>query len=162
MRLLPCGPPMIPPDVFYAGLHKVVAAAAGFITDPEGRVLLVKPNYRDHWGWPGGHVDEGESPEAACGRELREELGLSLPVGPLLVVNWVDPLDDRPIPLVHFLFDCGTLADGDGVVLQEEELDGFGFFTAREADALMPSYLSARLHAAQAARTAGSVVYLSP
>ncbi len=153
---------MIPPDVFYAGLHKVIAAAAGFITDSEGRVLLVKPNYRDHWGWPGGHVDEGESPEAACGRELREELGLSLPVGPLLVVNWVDPLDDRPMPLVHFLFDCGTLADGDGIVLQEEELDGFGFFTAREADALMPSYLAARLRAAQAARTAGTVVYLSP
>ncbi|MCT9932324.1 NUDIX hydrolase [Planotetraspora sp. A-T 1434] len=151
---------MIPADVFYAGLNKVVAAAAGFMTDPSGRVLLVKPNYRDHWGWPGGHVDEGESPEEACGRELLEELGLTPPVGRLLVVHWVPPLDDRPIPLVHFLFDCGTVADGDGVVLQAEELDAYGFFTAEEAAGIMPSYLTARLAAAERARAARTTVYI--
>ncbi|MEW9527547.1 NUDIX domain-containing protein [Microbispora sp. NPDC049125] len=153
---------MIPADVFYAGLHKVVAAAAGFITDPSGRVLLVKPNYRDHWGWPGGHVDEGESPEAACGREVLEELGLTTDVGRLLVVQWVPPLDDRPVPLVHFLFDCGTVNDGASVVLQAEELEGYGFFTAEEAGSLMPSYLVARLLAAESARASGTTVYLRP
>ncbi|MFI7629153.1 NUDIX domain-containing protein [Microbispora rosea] len=161
---------MIPADVFYAGLFKVAAAAAGFLTDSSGRVLLVKPGYRDHWGWPGGHIDEGESPEAACGRELAEELGLTRQVGRLLVVQWVPPLDDRPIPLVHFLFDCGTFDDGTGedgtgedgtrVVLQEEELDDYGFFTAEQAASLMPAYLVARLTAAQRARATGETVYL--
>ncbi|GIH46397.1 ADP-ribose pyrophosphatase YjhB, NUDIX family [Microbispora rosea] len=156
---------MIPADVFYAGLFKVAAAAAGFLTDSSGRVLLVKPGYRDHWGWPGGHIDEGESPEAACGRELAEELGLTRQVGRLLVVQWVPPLDDRPIPLVHFLFDCGTFEDGTGedgtmVVLQEEELDDYGFFTAEQAASLMPAYLVARLTAAQRARATGETVYL--
>ncbi|MEV5743640.1 NUDIX hydrolase [Microbispora rosea] len=156
---------MIPADVFYAGLFKVAAAAAGFLTDSSGRVLLVKPGYRDHWGWPGGHIDEGESPEAACGRELAEELGLTRQVGRLLVVQWVPPLDDRPIPLVHFLFDCGTFDDGTGedgtrVVLQEEELDDYGFFTAEQAASLMPAYLVARLTAAQRARATGETAYL--
>lgn len=151
---------MIPADAFYAGLFKVAAAAGGFVTDPSGRVLLVKPGYRDHWGWPGGHIDEGETPEEACGRELAEELGLTRPVGRLLVVHWVPPLDDRPIPLVHFLFDCGTFEDGMGVALQEEELDDYGFFTAEEAAALMPAYLVARLEAAQRARATGETVYL--
>ncbi|MEU8175028.1 NUDIX hydrolase [Microbispora hainanensis] len=156
---------MIPADAFYAGLFKVAAAAAGFLTDSSGRVLLVKPGYRDHWGWPGGHIDEGESPEAACGRELAEELGLTRQVGRLLVVQWVPPLDDRPIPLVHFLFDCGTYdegtgEDGTGVVLQEEELDDYGFFTAEQAATLMPAYLVARLRAAQRARATGETVYL--
>ncbi|MEN3537957.1 NUDIX hydrolase [Microbispora sp. ZYX-F-249] len=151
---------MIPADAFYAGLFKVAAAAAGFITDTSDRVLLVKPGYRDHWGWPGGHVDEGESPEAACRRELAEELGLTRPVGRLLVVQWVPPLDDRPIPLVHFLFDCGTFRDGAGVVLQQEELDDYGFFTADQAASLMPAYLVARLTAAQRARDTGETVYL--
>ncbi|MBB2744779.1 UNVERIFIED_ORG: 8-oxo-dGTP pyrophosphatase MutT (NUDIX family) [Microbispora rosea subsp. rosea] len=156
---------MIPADTFYAGLFKVAAAAAGFLTDSSGRVLLVKPGYRDHWGWPGGHIDEGESPEAACGRELAEELGLTRPVGRLLVVQWVPPLDDRPIPLVHFLFDCGTFEDGTGedgtgVVLQEEELDDYGFFTAEQAASVMPAYLVARLTAAQRARATGETVYL--
>lgn len=151
---------MIPADVFYASLFKVAAAAAGFITDASGRVLLVKPGYRDHWGWPGGHVDEGESPETACGRELLEELGLVLPVGRLLVVQWVPPLDDRPVPLVHFLFDCGTVEDGLSVVLQEEELDDYGFFTAEEAVPLLPAYLVARLTAARRARETGTTAYL--
>ncbi|KAB8185934.1 NUDIX domain-containing protein [Microbispora catharanthi] len=156
---------MIPADTFYAGLFKVAAAAAGFLTDSSGRVLLVKPGYRDHWGWPGGHIDEGESPEVACGRELAEELGLTRPVGRLLVVQWVPPLDDRPIPLVHFLFDCGTFEDGTGedgtgVVLQEEELDDYGFFTAEQAASVMPAYLVARLTAAQRARATGETVYL--
>lgn len=153
---------MIPADAFYAGLFKVAAAAAGFLTDSSGRVLLVKPGYRDHWGWPGGHIDEGESPEAACGRELAEELGITRPVGRLLVVQWVPPRDDRPIPLVHFLFDCGTVEDGTDVkvVLQEEELDDYGFFTAEEAASLMPAYLVARLTAAQRARRTGETVYL--
>ncbi|MEZ0076567.1 NUDIX domain-containing protein [Planotetraspora sp. GP83] len=151
---------MIPADVFYAELNKVVAGACGFITDPSGRVLLVKPNYRDHWGWPGGHVDEGELPEEACGRELLEELGLAPPVGRLLVVHWVPPLGDRPIPLVHFLFDCGTVADGDSVVLQAEELDGYGFFTADEAAGIMPPYLMAQLAAAERARAAGTTAYI--
>jgi 8-oxo-dGTP diphosphatase len=153
---------VIPADIFYAQLNKVVAAAAGFITDPAGRVLLVKPNYRDHWGWPGGHVDDGESPEAACAREILEELGLSPAVGRLLVVQWVPPQDDRPIPLIHFLFDCGTVVDGDSVVLQAEELEGYGFFTAEEAAGIMPSYLVARLTAAESARAAGTSVYLGP
>lgn len=153
---------MIPADAFYAGLFKVAAAAAGFLTDSSGRVLLVKPGYRDHWGWPGGHIDEGESPEAACGRELAEELGITRPVGRLLVVQWVPPRDDRPIPLVHFLFDCGTVEDGTDVkvVLQEEELDDYGFFTAEDAASLMPAYLVARLTAAQRARRTGETVYL--
>ncbi len=153
---------MIPADAFYAGLHKVVPAAAGFVTDSSDRVLLVKPNYRDHWGWPGGHIDEGESPEVACGREMREELGLSPRVGPLLVVHWVPPLEGRPVTLVHFLFDCGTVAGGDGIVLQEEELEDYGFFTAEEAVSLMPSYHVARLEAAQRARAARTTIYLGP
>jgi 8-oxo-dGTP diphosphatase len=151
---------VIPADVFYAGLNKVVAAAAGFITDPSGRVLLVKPNYRDHWGWPGGLVDEGESPDAACGREILEELSLEPQVGRLLVVHWVPPVDDRPIPLVHFLFDCGTVVDGTSIVLQAEELEGYGFFTPEEAASIMPSYLSARLIAAADARASGTTAYI--
>jgi len=39
--------------------------AAAFITDPEDRVLLVKPASRDEWGFTGGWVDRGESPHLA-------------------------------------------------------------------------------------------------
>jgi 8-oxo-dGTP diphosphatase len=146
---------------YYDQLNKTLAGAGALITDQAGRVLLVKPNYREHWLWPGGHVEVGESPEQACAREVTEELGLTLPVGRLLVVHWVPPFPDRPLPLVHFLFDCGSVPNDDGVVLQEEELDEYGFFDVDEAKAIMPPYLVTRLRAALEARSEDATVYLS-
>ncbi|GAA1270739.1 NUDIX hydrolase [Sphaerisporangium rubeum] len=151
----------LPADVFYARLNKNVAAAGALITDPEGRVLLVKPNYRDHWGWPGGHVDEHETPDQACAREVTEEVGLTLPVGRLLVVHWVAPYDDRPIPLIHFLFDCGQIPTGEQIILQEEELDEYRFFPPAEAADLLPAHLARRLLASLTARSQGTTIYLT-
>lgn len=79
------------PATWYANLASFYAAAAAFITDPDGNVLLVKPTYRDHWAFPGGYVDDGEYPHDACAREIQEELGISVVVGDLLVVDWAPP-----------------------------------------------------------------------
>ena len=53
----------------------VVAVA---MVDPEGRVLMARrpegKKMAGLWEFPGGKVDEGESPEAALIRELKEEL----------------------------------------------------------------------------------------
>jgi 8-oxo-dGTP diphosphatase len=61
-------------------------------------LLLVKTSYRTEWGFPGGGMDAGETPEAAARRELDEEIGfVSAP--PLLPVETVcgtwDGRDDR-------------------------------------------------------------------
>ncbi|WP_246142524.1 NUDIX domain-containing protein [Nocardioides rubriscoriae] len=58
------------------------------LVDRRGWVLLQErdehaPIDPECWGMSGGHVEDGESPEAAAYRELREETGLDLPPGTL-------------------------------------------------------------------------------
>lgn len=48
------------------------------VTDPEGRVLLVKTRYQRMWTLPGGGVHRRETPEDAAARELREETGVRI------------------------------------------------------------------------------------
>lgn len=56
-----------------------------------GEVLLVrrgKPPAADRWALPGGSIELGESARAAAAREVQEETGLAVEVGP--VVDVVD------------------------------------------------------------------------
>jgi 8-oxo-dGTP pyrophosphatase MutT (NUDIX family) len=146
---------------FWATVNRVITGASAYITDERGRVLLVDPNYRDYWSFPGGIIDTGEHPAQACAREVAEEVGLEVEVGRLLTVDWVDGLPDVPYPLVNFMFDCGEIASDTPITLQAEELDDYGFFTAEEAGRLLRSHAHRRLLAAAAARESGGMAYLA-
>ena len=63
--------------------------AVGALFDGDGRVLLVEHVFRTDfpWGLPGGWVRRGEDPAHAVAREIREELGLTVEVGPLLLTE---------------------------------------------------------------------------
>jgi len=55
-----------------------VVAAKVFITDANGKFLVVKTTYHPDWDIPSGHSDPGESPNLAAVRELREETGIDV------------------------------------------------------------------------------------
>jgi 8-oxo-dGTP pyrophosphatase MutT (NUDIX family) len=104
-------------------------------------------------------VEAGETPLGACRREVREELGLDLPIGRLLVVDWV-PQQGVWHDALLFVFDGGVLDHGQvaGIRLPPDELSAARFVTVDEAAAhLRPSSLR-RLSAALAAagRSAGT------
>ncbi|MET8086649.1 NUDIX hydrolase [Micromonospora sp. NPDC005237] len=149
------------PATWYANLASFYAAAAAFITDPAGNVLLVKPTYRDHWALPGGYVDEDEYPHVACAREIREELGISVVVGDLLVVDWAPSAGQRPRAIISFTFDCGSIANLDDVSLPKEELEDVAFLPWREAEQRLPDNVATRIPAAMGARDRRAPVYFA-
>jgi 8-oxo-dGTP pyrophosphatase MutT (NUDIX family) len=148
-------------QTWYASLATMYGSAAAVITDPSGRVLLVKPNYRDHWSLPGGVLEHAEAPHAGCFREVEEEIGLVLPPGRMLTVAWTAPDGERPKPIVSFLFDGGVLADPSGIRLQEEELDDWRFVAPDELGDYLPAFLLQRVTAALTARATGTAAYVA-
>ena len=156
----PGQPDWIEPEQWYAQLATQYAAAGALLTDPAGQVLLVKPNYREYWTLPGGMVDHGETPEQALRRELKEELGLDLAVGRLLVIDWAPAYSRRPRPIAYFLFDAGVLDSGTAIRLQEAELDEYAYVAPGRVAAEVASYTAARVPAALSARATGTTIYL--
>ncbi|MEW2586349.1 NUDIX hydrolase [Streptomyces virginiae] len=135
---------------YIASLPRVLAGAAALYRDAEGRVLLVEPNYREGWALPGGTIesDQGESPRTAARRESAEEIGIDVPLGRLLAVDWtIGP--DRP-PLVAYLYDGGVLDEAQlaSIRLQEEELISWRLVDPAELTTYLPGSLGPRVHEA--------------
>ena len=150
-----------PPEAeFHPGIarrmaHKTVAAGA-LIRDPADRILFVVPNYKPYLDLPGGIVEPGEPPSAACRREVLEELGLDLPTGRLLVVDWTPgrgPWSDQ----VQFVFDGGVLDPALGLQPAADELTGIQWLPLAAAN--IRASLHRRLSLALTALTTGTPIH---
>jgi 8-oxo-dGTP diphosphatase len=83
----------------------VVAAA---LVDADGRVLVQQRSagrsMAGLWEFPGGKVEEGEKPEAALIRELKEELGIDTDTACLAPAGFAsEPLGDRHLLLLLYI-----------------------------------------------------------
>nr|WP_134005449.1 NUDIX domain-containing protein [Streptomyces sp. 846.5] len=145
-----------------AGSRDTVAAAVLFF-DEQDRVLLVDPVYKPGWEFPGGVVEDGESPRSAAVREVAEELGLAVPAVRLrlLLTDWEPHRGPRSGGL-RLVFDGGTLSAEQRaqLTLPEDELRGWRFMAREEWTALLPANKRDRLDAALRCRRESVVGYL--
>ena len=68
----------------------LVDVTAAVIGGPDGRILVCSRPAGKHmagkWEFPGGKIEPGETAEACIRREIREELGMEIAVGPVFTV----------------------------------------------------------------------------
>ena len=134
-----------------------VAAGALFVHGD--RVLLVHKTYGNGWDIPGGYVDTGESPAAACRRELKEELGIDREVQRLLIVDWAPHAGEGD--KILYVFDCGELgADEQHIQLAADELDRWAWVPVGQLPEYVIPRLAGRLTNAHRAHAAGMQLYL--
>lgn len=140
-------------------IARAETAAGALFVDHDGQVLIVEPTYKPRWEIPGGAVQRGETPRGACERELHEELGIELPVGRMLVVDWAPLVREERI---RYVFDGGTLTDEqlDRIALAPDELSSWAFIPPEELFVMMAPRLMRRVTAALEARAAGVTAYL--
>ena len=70
----------------FAGLSTKGTTVTAAVMEKDGRILIARrkrgDRMADKWEFPGGKLEKGETPEACLRREMREEFGIDVVVGP--------------------------------------------------------------------------------
>lgn len=147
-------------SAFYASLPRTRGAAAALLLDERGRILLVKPTYKDGWFLPGGVIEAGESPLAACLRECGEELGFVPGLDGLVCVDWGPPRDG--VDAVNIFVFAGRVTGTQirDIRLPADELSDYTLRAPGEIGGLVPPHIERRLGPCLRAAAGGPVAYL--
>lgn len=144
-------PGLLPANEYYRTLPRRRVGAGLLITNPAGDVLLLETTYKQAWEIPGGACEGGEHPRETARREVREELGLDLGIGPLLVFDHrsePEPKGDA----IMLVYDGGTMADPASIVVDGSEIASFRFVAPENLEQVTTARMATRLRGALQAR----------
>jgi 8-oxo-dGTP diphosphatase len=130
----------------------IVPIVCAALVDGDGKVLLQQrpagKAMAGLWEFPGGKIAEGESPETALCRELREELGLDVAPSSLEPYGFASHRYDS-FHILLLLYRCqawqGTPQPREGQALAWVAPGGMGDYAMPEADKPLVAMLQKRL-----------------
>jgi 8-oxo-dGTP diphosphatase len=96
----------------------LIPCVGAVVTDEQGRLLMIKRGHEPGaglWSIPGGRIEPGETDTEALVREMLEETGLAVQVGPLIGRVQRPGLDGAVIDIRDYAATVtgGTLRPGD-------------------------------------------------
>lgn len=102
-----------------------------------GKVLMVKANYKDHWTFPSGIVDANESPKAAALRETFEETGIEIPAEQceLLTVVYTAAETAKHRDRYNFAFQCRLPEAVTPPAIPNDEIEAYEWVDIEEVAA---------------------------
>ena len=132
---------------------KLVLVAAGALFDDEGRVLLARrpegKSMAGLWEFPGGKIEDGESPETALVRELQEELSIKVKENNLKSLTFVS-FNYSNFHLLMVLYACrewlGRPTPIEGQTLSWVSPDNLQEYDAPAADIPLFEFLATGRH----------------
>jgi ADP-ribose pyrophosphatase YjhB (NUDIX family) len=116
-----------------------VVAVGAIAFDDAGRVLLVErrnPPGAARWTVPGGRVELGETLAEACAREVREETGLVVAVGPAVEVVELIGRDAAGAVTHHFVIVDYLVAVRGGALAAADDAGAARWVAEAELDGL--------------------------
>lgn len=137
------------------------AIAHVLFRDEAGRYLFCSTSYKSEWELPGGVVEPDEAPRAGAAREVEEELGVALPVGGLLCIDWL-PRYLGWSDALQLVFDGGVVSEADKGALRfaDGEITALHWVDVADVEAHVYPGAFARLQAITSADPADLPLYL--
>lgn len=140
-------------------LPKKRMGAGCILCDRQGKILILKPTYKDHWLLPGGVVEANESPRQTCIREVKEETGIDCQPVKLLCLDYVGDRRNQ-IESLQFVFYGGIIEPEVQIVLPKQEIAGYQFVEFSTALSMLGIHSQRRLQSCLPYFDSEATVYL--
>ena len=121
---------------YYNSRPKKAMGAGVLFFNGKDELLIVKPTYLDRWLWPGGGIEENETPLQAAIRESEEEIGITPTDLKLAFVQYRPPKPDGQHESIQFAFVAETVGDDflAKLILDDKEIADAKFVPVNELE----------------------------
>ena len=111
---------------------KPISSVIQILNQNDETLFLLRVTKPLGWGLPGGHIEEGETPEQGCVRELMEETGIDLSVDDIIFIGHAIAHNNDVIAIYKGYYDTSK---GE-IKLRKSEHSAYGWFKHIDEDSI--------------------------